>query len=548
MKTTPFRHQQEGFDFSRDLVAYGVWWEQGTGKSKLIVDTMFHLFEKGEITGVLLVAPNGVHGNFVTQELPVHGWAECCSYVWETGRSTRKREQEQVELVCVPKSKVLSILAISYDAISRTKVGYEVTRAFLRQHKAMMVLDESTAIANPTADRSEKVLDLGPLARYRRVLSGTPVADGPFKIFNQMRFLDPLFWRKAGMANYFAFTSAFAEFEKKTASAGHQFRQLKFYRNMEYLHKLIAPYSSRVLKEDVLDLPPKLYTTVEFEMTDKQRKMYEELRTELRTTLDDHHTVTAQSTIVAMTRLQQITSGYVGTWEPPVPEIGMGVIWRGPVHMIHGVIEDLNDGEIIIRGPRVEYGQSLPMDAEEWTTTVSRQDIGLTLLGESEAVTLDIFDSYRDNPRLRALDAVLEPITHKVIIWARYRRDVDGICDMLGERCVRYDGIVGTADRKTALDRFRNDPTIQYFVANPMTLSMGVTLTQAKTVVYYSNTFQLEKRLQSEDRAHRIGQDTSVNIIDLVASKTIDDKIVSALRKKFNIAAMVNGDRAREWI
>jgi SNF2 family DNA or RNA helicase len=119
---------------------------------------------------------------------------------------------------------------------------------------------------------------------------------------------------------------------------------------------------------------------------------------------------------------------------------------------------------------------------------------------------------------------------------------------MLGTEAVRYDGLVGTTDRELALERFRTDDSIRYFVANPATISMGVTLTQAKTVIYYSNTFQLEKRLQSEDRAHRIGQTSSVNVIDMIATDTVDEKIVTALRKKFNLAATVTGDRLREWI
>jgi SNF2 family DNA or RNA helicase len=85
-------------------------------------------------------------------------------------------------------------------------------------------------------------------------------------------------------------------------------------------------------------------------------------------------------------------------------------------------------------------------------------------------------------------------------------------------------------------------------VGNPQTGGYGITLTAASTVIYYSNGYDLEKRLQSEDRAHRIGQKKSVTYIDLIAEKTVDEKIVKALRKKINIASEVLGEELRDWI
>jgi SNF2 family DNA or RNA helicase len=85
-------------------------------------------------------------------------------------------------------------------------------------------------------------------------------------------------------------------------------------------------------------------------------------------------------------------------------------------------------------------------------------------------------------------------------------------------------------------------------VGNPQTGGYGITLTAANTVIYYSNGYDLEKRLQSEDRAHRIGQKKSVTYIDLIAEKTVDEKIVKALRKKIDIASQIMGEELKEWI
>ena len=77
---------------------------------------------------------------------------------------------------------------------------------------------------------------------------------------------------------------------------------------------------------------------------------------------------------------------------------------------------------------------------------------------------------------------------------------------------------------------------------------MGITLTASSTVIYYSNTYNLEHRIQSEDRAHRIGQTNKVTYVDLICRKTVDEKIVTSLINKKSIAANVLGDQWKDWI
>jgi len=155
----------------------------------------------------------------------------------------------------------------------------------------------------------------------------------------------------------------------------------------------------------------------------------------------------------------------------------------------------------------------------------------------------------KDNPRLKILLELVEQCCHKMIIWCRFRRDVDNVCAALGDQCVRYDGSVGRKDREITLSRFKDkDDPVRVFVANVHSISQGVTLTIAKTMIYYSNSFSPEKRLQSEDRFHRIGQDSPVLIIDLVARNTVDVRLIDGLRKKYELSAAVLGDRFREWV
>ena len=155
-----------------------------------------------------------------------------------------------------------------------------------------------------------------------------------------------------------------------------------------------------------------------------------------------------------------------------------------------------------------------------------------------------------ENPRLKLLHSICEHMPHKTIIWARFVEDINQIMDMLtlsGEKAVRYDGQVDDDEKATAKEEFQNGEA-KFFVANPQAGATGLTLHAARTVIYYSNSFNLVDRLQSEDRAHRIGQEHPVNYIDLVCNGTVDEKIVKSLKGKQEIASEIIGDDLREWL
>jgi len=149
---------------------------------------------------------------------------------------------------------------------------------------------------------------------------------------------------------------------------------------------------------------------------------------------------------------------------------------------------------------------------------------------------------------------VLDEIEGKAIIWANYIYDIEHIVKEVkkeyGENSVvQYYGAISSEKRQEAIEKFQDpDSPVKFFVGNPQTGGYGITLTAASNVIYYSNGYDLEKRLQSEDRAHRIGQRKSVTYVDLVAPKTVDEKIKKALRKKINIASEIMGEELRDWI
>ena len=159
-----------------------------------------------------------------------------------------------------------------------------------------------------------------------------------------------------------------------------------------------------------------------------------------------------------------------------------------------------------------------------------------------------------ENNRMNELMSLLEETSGKVIIWANYVHDIENIVKSLkkaygDDSTVEYYGKVDSTLRQDNIAQFqqKNGPT-RYFVGNPQTGGYGITLTAASTVIYYSNSYDLEKRLQSEDRAHRIGQTISVTYVDLIAEGTIDERIVKSLRSKINIANEIMGEDIKDWI
>jgi len=158
------------------------------------------------------------------------------------------------------------------------------------------------------------------------------------------------------------------------------------------------------------------------------------------------------------------------------------------------------------------------------------------------------------NNRIGELMSVVEETDGKIIIWANYRHDIEAIKLALSKEygmnsVGMYYGDTDDDERKRVLEEFQKpNSEMRFFVGNPSTGGYGLTLTAAHTMVYYSNSFDLEKRLQSEDRAHRIGQTKNVTYIDLIAVGTVDEKIVKALRDKINIATQVMGEDFKQWL
>ena len=447
--------------------------DMGTGKSKVLIDNMCVLYDRGEITGALIVAPKGVYRNWEQGELPTH-IPEHVMYdtvLWNPSQ-TKTQLEKQKKLYQVDDN--LKIFVMNVEAFS-TKKGCGEAERFLNAHQSLMAIDESTTIKNKDAKRTKSIVKIGKSAHYKRILTGSPVTKSPMDLYTQAEFLDE--WL-LGHSSYFSFQYEYAIVQRRSMGA-HSFNQVVGYRNLDKLNGILENFSFRVKKEDCLDLPDKVYIKRSVELTDEQKSVYSSLKTFALAMLEEG-SVTTDTILTQLLRLQQVCSGHV----------------------------KLDDGE------------------------------------------MKTFNS----AKLPELMSVLEEVDGKVIIWANFTHDIKTIEQEISkvygaDSVATYHGETESDDRQVIVNRFQdpNDP-LMYFVGQPRTGGYGLTLTEAKTVVYYSNNFDLEIRLQSEDRAHRIGQTSKVTYIDIVADKTVDDRILKALRNKINIASQVLAEDFREWI
>jgi SNF2 family DNA or RNA helicase len=493
-KTEPFPHQRSLFERTRDLPAFGFFWEMGCGKTKPTIDTMAWLYEERKINGALILAPKSVAPNWVADELPKHlpDTVMCRTrvFLWRTDKANTQSYQRELKEVLAHDGFL--IVVMSYDAIMtgtpdkafRVKnirgamKGCHFARKLLETRSCMMVADESARIKDPNTKRTKRVLAASKYAPFRRALTGTPVANSPFDVFAQVMFLDPQMWYDIGCRRFEAFKNRFGIWvEHVRSDNGQRFKQLVDYKNLDQLNQVVDQVGSRLLKDDVLDLPPKLYEKRHFDMSKEQAKLYGQIRDEFMVFLESGDMITAPLVITRMLRLQQVTSGYCPT----------------------------DDGGLIRIDP---------------------------------------------NPRLACLMELVEDCPHQMIVWAKFHEDIDQIMAALAARditAVSYDGRTKHAERERAREEFQAGRA-KVFVGNPAAAGEGLTLHAAQTVVYYNVSFRLTDRLQSEDRAHRIGQEHSVTYVDIVASGTVDVHIVRALRDKQDLAAIVTGDKIKDWI
>jgi len=471
-KTKPYAHQLTALEKSWEKEVYAYFMEMGTGKSKVLIDNIAMLYDKGKINGALIIAPKGVVGTWYNNEFPTHlpNHIHKKIVLWQA--MINKTQEKKLDTL-FESGEELHILIMNVEALS-TKKGVAFASKFLNCHSTLIAIDESTTIKNPGAKRTKNILGLSKYSKYRRILTGSPVTKSPLDLYTQCHFLSP--WL-LGHASYYGFRTRYA-IMKNANFNGRSVQIVVGYHNLGELSAKLELFSYRVLKDDCLDLPEKTFIKRIVQLSPDQQKLYSQMKQKALAVLNGKM-VSTTTVMTQLMRLQQITCGHFTA----------------------------DDGST----------QEIP------------------------------------NNRITELVDVLEEIEGKVVIWGHWQKDITQIIKAIvkeyGENSVvDYYGLTPKDERQSNIEKFQNDPKCRFFVGTPATGGYGITLTAASNMIYYSNGYNLEFRTQSEARIDRIGQKYPMTYIDILCEKTVDERIVKALRNKINIASKVMGEELKDWI
>ena len=271
-KTKPYEHQLKALEKSWEKSYFAYFMEMGTGKSKVLLDNIAILYDQGKVNGALIVAPKGVIGTWHDQEIPEHfpNHIEKVMVLWQA--NITKGQSKKLGTL-FKTGEDLHILIMNIEAFS-TQKGVDFAAKFLSCHKCLMAIDESTTIKNPDAKRTKNICKLAPHAKYRRILTGSPVTKSPLDLYKQCDFLES---ELLDHTSYYTFRTRYAVM--KTANFGGRSVQIVVgYRNLDELAEKLKVFSYRVLKDECLDLPPKTFMKRIVKLTPAQEKVYKQMK------------------------------------------------------------------------------------------------------------------------------------------------------------------------------------------------------------------------------------------------------------------------------
>lgn len=455
----PRKYQNDCLEKAGNKTAFAVFAEMGTGKTKMAIDRAYKLWSEGIIDAAIVVAPKGVHEEWVIDHIP--------------GNTPPRIAIQATYFSKKPWAMEGSPHAgpfwwtINFDGLN-TKVGGASTAEFCRRFhgRMMLIVDESHNVKNAQTQRWKAVAAVRASASHVLILSGTPVAKSLEDYWAQYKLMDD---RIIGCKYITTFRSRYC------VMGGFEGRSVVGHKNQEELFALTEPYTFRITKLEGLDLPEKVRTESSFNMTPEMAHIYKQMKKNLMIELNNGIIQTAANAAVALTRLQQITSGYI------------------------------------------------PHD-----------DGTITLLD--------------DNPRLQTLMNCLNEIDGKVVIWCRFRADIEIVKRALGAEAVTYHGSDSPDQRRQAKEAFI-DPksSVRFMVSNPAAGGTGIDGYQhvCHHNIYYSNSFNSIHRWQSEDRTHRSGTKQNVIYTDLICRGGIDKKVLANLMDKKGVSDWILDDIRR---
>lgn len=480
-KTKPYKHQAKCLKKFGHFPSFALLAEMGTGKTWIMINNMAGLYEAGLCDGALVFAPNGVHSNWARLELPAHMPDSIDHQVAVWSASPLKDERVEIENIYEAK-KPLRIFLMNWEAL-QNKRGMEAATRFCSSCRQLMIIaDESDSAKNPKAARTKNLLKLKAQSKWRRILTGTVINNSPFDVFSQYSFLDSDI---LGTTSYYAFKSEYAEMLPSNNQLVQHIKQTTRSRGTP---QIVAKGPGGRPKYRNLDklsalMAPYSFRILKSECLDLPKKIYKTLFFDL-------------------------TPAQKAVYKKAEKECRL-----------------VFENEETVFNKLVAIGKLTQITSGYYIHPLSEDPVRI------EGV----------NPKL---DMMMERVNkivesgNQIIIWARYRIEIADIVIRLKEAGIsygEYHGGIKKKDRETVIDGFENKE-IQAFVGNPQAGGRGITLVAANYVIYFSNDFSLSNRLQSEDRAHRIGQKKNVTYINIAGKGTVDEHVIATLLSKKDVA------------
>lgn len=514
--TTPYAHQKEAFEKVYGKEYFALFMEQGTGKTKTLIDIASNLYLEHKINAVLVFAPNRVHTQWAKEQLPLHSAIDYDVFIWENKRTKRDLYDLNTFILPAEEGEPLKWFFVNIEAMSSSS-HLKVFQDYVKNNNCMVVVDEATRIKNPTASRTvnitqglseltkirDTIISCKPYAKYRAILTGMMVTNSPFDVWSMYEFLKHNYFGRTfySFKKHYGLTRSAQTAKEAIYSRNLSPRELASirslaangmaqeviartygitipdviyiknnpdikvpYRNLPELKELIKDTCYIVRKADCLDLPEQIYETIKVTLTDEQIRIYNEF-------IDDHYSefndasLFIDNKITLSLRLQQITSGFF-------PTIDGGAI-----------ITDKN--------PKIE-------------------------------AIIDQFDEIVDFP---------------ILIFSRFKNEVRQAYETIKARrpdlvVEMITGDISGKKNQDSIDRFKRNE-IDVLVNITSMVSLGQNFQEfCHTSIYLSNDYSLETRIQSEDRTHRSGQKEKTLYLDVIAEGSVDERITKVLKSK----------------
>ena len=372
-KTEPYAHQLTALEKSWNKKVFAYFMEMGTGKTKVAIDNMAMLYDNGKINGALIIAPKGVYKNWYSQEIPTH-LADHITPKTVLWQATINQKQQKLLDTLFETGHDFHILVMNVEAFS-TKKGVDFAARFLNSHNTFMVIDESTTIKNPGAKRTKNIVSLGKYAKYRRIMTGSPVTKSPLDLYKQCEFLDEYL---LDHSSYYTFRTRYAIMRKANFN-GRSVEIVVGYKNLGELSDKLKPFSYRVLKDDCLDLPKKTFMKRVITLSAEQQKVYKQMKEMALAQLNGKLLTTANA-LSQLMRLHQITCGHFKANDGSTQTVknnrlnelselleeveGKAIIWAHYQYDVQTVIDAI----------KKEYGDDSVVDYYGKTPNEERQD------------------------------------------------------------------------------------------------------------------------------------------------------------------------------